>query len=124
MMNISIKLHLKIFVTLLFLNYFSVLVYGGENSLQTVRILSKPHTIDRVYKSMEGITDRKRFNLLTDLEKSELLWVTAGKIDIFDENDGTNKTEQFLCHAYMKFDHQFFKEHRRGELMSKTMQQE
>jgi len=123
-MHIGIKPHLKIFATLLFSSCFIVSAYGGENSLQTVRILSKPHTIDRVYKSMEGITDKKRFNLLTDLERSELLWVTSGKIDIFAEDDGSNKTERFLCHAYMKFDYQFFKEHGRRELVSKTLQYE
>ena len=75
----------------------------------TIQVPSKPLTIDRVYKSMEGVTGNNRFLWPAASPKPELLWVTGGKVDMIRDTDGSDGTPQMLCHAYLKFDDRYFK---------------
>ena len=92
--------------------WLSALACADEGTPGTIEVLSGPHTVDRAYKSMEGITGDKRFTMPAKPQQPDLLWVTAGKVDMFKEEDGSNGTERFLCHAYLKFDERYFKTHR------------
>ena len=103
--------------------YLSALAYTDENAPHTIAVLSGPHTIDRIYKSMEGITGDKRFELSAKPEQPELFWVTAGKVDMFKEEDGSNGTGKFLCHAYLKFDDQYFTTYHRNLPLGKMTHQ-
>lgn len=109
--------------------YAAVTCLAVQKSPKSIEINSKAVTIDRVYKSMEGITDSERFFIdskgigKTAPTPSSLLWVTGGKIDIFKENGKLNDTEKHLCHAYLKLDNDDYKANQRYELHNKTNQQ-
>src|SRR5262245_56978896 len=112
-------------LTIFFLGFLSASGFADD----TIEILSKPHTIDRIYKSMEGITDTERFVLPNSEAQGntatppELLWITGGKIDILSDL-GPKDSEKHLCHAYMKFDQQFFQHNQRNEINNLTLQPE
>jgi hypothetical protein len=97
----------------------TLLGVGGLNALaksdrslpRTVEVLSGPNTIDRLYKSMEGVTGDKRFEWPVQQGPPELLWVTGGRIAMMRSEDKADGTERFLCHAYLKFDRLYFKSH-------------
>jgi len=106
--------YVTMFGVSLCLGGLSVFADADERAPHTIAISSGPHTIDRIYKSMEGITGDKRFELPAKPQHPELLWVTAGKVDMLKEEDGSNGTGKLLCHAYLKFDDQYFKTHHRN----------
>jgi len=108
-MSSGFKPYATLLGVFLCLGWLSALAYSDDHPPQAIEVRSAPVTIDRVYKSMEGITGDKRFEWAAAPRPPELLWVTGGRIDMFKEEDGSNGTEQFLCHAYLKFDDQYFK---------------
>ena len=101
--------HATLLGVILCVGRFCALAYSDEHAPHAAKILSKPVTVDRVYKSMEGITGEKGFGLTAEPNQPELLWVTGGRIDMVRAEDGSNGTEKFLCHAYLKFDDRYFK---------------
>jgi len=101
--------HLIVIGVCLCAGWWCTVARSDEHAPHAVKILSEPVTVDRVYRSMEGITADKGFGLAAESAQPELLWVTGGRIDMFRAEDGSNGTEQFLCHAYLKFDDRYFK---------------
>jgi len=77
--------------------------YGGENPTQSIEVLSKPYTIDRIYKSMEGPGGIETFKFGKN-DKPELMWITGGRVEVFNAKNFGKKTSVKVCHANLRFD--------------------
>ena len=75
--------------------------------VHTKEIVSKSHTIDQIYLSMEGPTDTQKFSLLDGPER-ELVWLTATEVEILD-GEGNKTSDEHLCHSNLYFTD--FKQH-------------
>ncbi len=98
-------------------------VHAGEEPLHTVDVTSASVVIDRAYKSMEGPGGLKKFKLAQD-EKPELLWVTGGKVELFNAGTKTKQSKAQVCHANLRFDPRQFEAHNpNADLKHMTNQQ-
>jgi len=72
-----------------------------SDRFHSFEILSKMHTVDRVYPSMKGPSDTQFFKL-EDVTKPELLWLKSVKVDILDKQ-GESQSSEYLCHSNLYF---------------------
>ena len=70
----------------------------GATQGQSSTFLSRIFTVDRIYRSMQGPTKRRRVRLL-DAAEPELLWVTGFKAVKVGEDSEFHKSQQFMCHS-------------------------
>ena len=68
-----------------------------------VTVSSKIHTIDRIYRSMQGPTDNSDFQFGAE-GSHELLWLTAFRVDVVDTDRNALTSQEYLCHSHLKFD--------------------
>jgi hypothetical protein len=69
---------------------------------RTVSFDSKAYHVDRIFRSMQGPIGRRRA-YVGDWRKSELMWITAIRSEVFYAKDGTKAPDDFLCHANLGF---------------------
>jgi hypothetical protein len=74
---------------------------GPGEPLQRREIISKVHTIDRIYPSMKGPSDTQYFQLGEGSEP-ELVWLKSTRLDIVDEQ-GEPMSSEYLCHSNLYF---------------------
>ncbi len=95
----------KYFVLFVFisLNFFTIDAMAEsqlrkEGSEYIVEDYSKTYTIDKIYKSMKGPSEHKKF-VPFDPTKPELLWITSGHIQVVDPETLTPLPSEYLCHG-------------------------
>ena len=74
---------------------------GLAEKLHRREIISKVHTIDRVYPSMQGPSDTQHFQL-QDGSEPELIWLRSARIDVVDGR-GEPISSEYLCHSNLYF---------------------
>ena len=70
---------------------------GLAEKLHRREIISKVHTIDRVYPSMKGPSDTQHFQL-DDGSEPELIWLRSARVDVVD-GQGEPMSSEYLCHS-------------------------
>ena len=65
----------------------------------TLTLISRTHTLDRIYRSMQGPYGFQKGIRLAETERSELLWVTGVKIAVMDAEGDETISPEFFCHA-------------------------
>ena len=66
-------------------------------------ILSPPYRIERKYRSMLGPYAQQEV-FLVDSETPELLWITGYETEVVDAADGSEVSQEFMCHANLDFE--------------------
>ncbi|MBI3324230.1 MAG: hypothetical protein HYZ92_03025 [Candidatus Omnitrophica bacterium] len=81
---------------------------------QTISVLSKTYTIDRIYRSMKGPASTQEITLF-DARPPELLWITGYEAVMVGADGKTPMPQAFMCHSNLDFDpslhHQRFHDH-------------
>jgi hypothetical protein len=78
-----------------------VIRQSDDEKLRTREIVSKVHTIDRVYPSMKGPSDTQYFRL-ADTAEPELVWLKSARVEIVDSL-GVAQSSKYLCHSNLYF---------------------
>jgi len=92
----------------LFIGIFFIAIGGGiflnarepnyASITQTYEFLSKPYSIDKIYKSMMGPESTESFTLL-NVDPPELIWITGYKAVMVDEDGQTPLSQEYMCHS-------------------------
>ena len=91
------------------LGFSGIAARAAEDLSHHTEVVSEPYVIDRVYKSMEGPGGAQTFKLAAG-DKPELLWVIGGEAAVLDPENVPMKSQEFLCHANIRFDPKQFKD--------------
>ena len=73
---------------------------------QRVTLLSRPHTLDRVYKSMQGpCSSHASIRLGDDSQRDqrELIWLTGIRAELVDRDGQSPVSREFFCHSNLTF---------------------
>jgi len=85
--------------------------------IQTKTIVTDRIHIDRIYRSMVGPQQSKKFQI-TDQSKSELLWLTGASVDVVNKKGSLS--HKYLCHSNLSLDnpvqHNKFMSHAHGAI--------
>lgn len=79
-------------------------VVGERNGVPVYRreLIFPVHTVDRVFKSMQGPFNQRSIRLGFAQER-ELLWVTGYRSMIMEPDGVTEASREFMCHSNMSF---------------------
>ncbi|HSL81256.1 MAG TPA: hypothetical protein VLF66_00685, partial [Thermoanaerobaculia bacterium] len=66
-------------------------------------ILSPPYRIEKKYRSMLGPYAQQEV-FLVESETPELLWITGYETEVVDAADGSEVSQEFMCHANLDFE--------------------
>jgi hypothetical protein len=66
-------------------------------------ILSPPYRIEEKYRSMLGPYAQQEV-FLVESETPELLWITGYETEVVDATDGSEVSQEFVCHANLDFE--------------------
>jgi len=66
-------------------------------------ILSPPYRIEKKYRSMLGPYAQQEV-FLVESETPELLWITGYETEVVDAADGSDVSQEFMCHANLDFE--------------------
>jgi len=70
----------------------------GQSGKQTVELLSKTYSMDRLYTSMDGPSGVQGIRLLPD-RSGELLWLVGVTTQVVQPEDDVPESAEFFCHA-------------------------
>lgn len=71
--------------------------------VQEVTVLSPEYRIEEKYRSMLGPHAQQEV-YLAETDEPELLWITGYRTEVVDAADGSEVSQEFMCHANLDFD--------------------
>lgn len=82
----------------------STLATSINYQLDSICVLSDVLTIDTIYRSMQGPYSRSTHVELSHI-KSDLIWLTGYKCEVFDAATEIKLDDEFLCHNNLNYNH-------------------
>src|SRR4051794_6406251 len=77
--------------------YYADSIVARNNNALT--LLSRTHTIDRIYQSMQGPYSTQANFRLVDLPQRQLLWITGLHCQLVGKDGMATISREFFCHS-------------------------
>jgi hypothetical protein len=76
----------------------------GVDGRASVTLLSRTHTLDRIYQSMQGpFSNHAAVRLVNARRRPELLWLTGARVDVVGADARSPVSREFFCHGNVTF---------------------
>lgn len=76
---------------------------GTSPPVHEITVLSPEYRIEEKYRSMLGPFAQQEVYLV-EADEPELLWITGYRTEVVDAADGSEVSQEFMCHANLDFD--------------------